>query len=469
MDIESIKNAVMAPITEENPVGELLTSHELYVFIEEQMMKVGSLSHGTVQWQKVEDSLIKLLSEKSKDLKLLTHLLQCLHQRDTKQSFLLAIVLFTDFITLYWDSSHPMPGARGAVLRKRYFSQINQRISLALHKLDFNSYNNDDRQNLASAIHSWKESVISKELLSDTVEEIVTAIKSRLDKSEKREKVEAETKVSANTDITKEELLPVKEVVKLDSSSTKAIKQSLFKMAEYLSEQDLGVELAMRVRRYAVWSTITSLPEHNKDGETLLRMMTLERIKEYEDQFKNPDWSLWSKVEKSLEIAPYWFDGHFLSYQIVEKLGNNKLAEAILYEAQSFIQRLPKLDTLTFKCGTPFISKECKEWLSNDGIQNSINGNVSDNWESKKKEAIILAKKSGVGAALTMVNDEINRTKEPREHYYWYLISAEIMQKNNLKSIALQQYQQLNKQIKSMSVSEWEPSLVSRLTAYTKS
>ena len=130
---------------------------------------------------------------------------------------------------------------------------------------------------------------------------------------------------------------------------------------------------------------------------------------------------------------------------------------------------MPKLDTLTFKCGTPFVSKECKEWLSNVGIQSSTNGNVSNDWESKKKEAITLAKKSGLGAALTMVNDEINRTKEPREHYYWYLISAEIMQKNNLKSIASQQYQQLNKQIKSMSVSEWEPSLVSRLAAYTKS
>lgn len=465
MDIVSIRNAVMAPITEDNPVGELITDHELYEFIEEQMMKVGSLSHGSVQWLKVENSLVKLLSEKTKDLKLLTHLLQCLHQRDTKQSFLLAITLFTDFITLYWNISYPMPGVRGTKLRKRYFSQINQRINLSLDKLDFDTYHNDERQELNTAIEAWSECVAKNELSNDTVEVIVTAVKFRLGKSEKRAEI---SEKGTNEEAVNENILPVKKVLNIDGSSIKAIKESLFKMSEYLSEQDIGIELAMRVRRYAVWSSITSLPEHNKDGTTLLRMMTLERIKEYEDQSKNADLSLWNKVEKSLENTPFWFDGHHLSYKIVEKLGYRNLAKAILYEAQAFIQRLPKLDTLTFKCGTPFVSEICKEWLLNSSVQSNTSDSGTDNWGNRKKKAIALAKKSGVEAALTMINGEMSRVKDPREHYYWHLISAEIMEEQNLKSIALLQYQQLNKQIKSMSVSEWEPSLVSRLAVYNK-
>ncbi|WP_413769386.1 type VI secretion system domain-containing protein, partial [Vibrio vulnificus] len=44
-----------------------------------------------------------------------------------------------------------------------------------------------------------------------------------------------------------------------DHSSDKAAKQTLLKVADFLAEQDFGIPLSIRLRRFAVWGSITSL------------------------------------------------------------------------------------------------------------------------------------------------------------------------------------------------------------------
>lgn len=71
MEMTEYRQCVAKPISSSNPVGERLVDHPLFDFIEDQMMKVGSLSHASVQWDEVEHSTLKLLGEQSKDIKLL--------------------------------------------------------------------------------------------------------------------------------------------------------------------------------------------------------------------------------------------------------------------------------------------------------------------------------------------------------------------------------------------------------------
>ncbi|NCO47044.1 MAG: type VI secretion system protein TssA, partial [Vibrio sp.] len=74
MELTDYRRCITQPIQADNPVGERLIDDPLFDFVEDQMMKVGSLSHASVQWDEVEHSTLKLLSEKSKDLKLLIYL-----------------------------------------------------------------------------------------------------------------------------------------------------------------------------------------------------------------------------------------------------------------------------------------------------------------------------------------------------------------------------------------------------------
>ena len=68
MELTQYRTSIVRPISSESPVGERLLDEPLFDFVEDQMMKVGSLSHASVQWQEVEHSAITLLNEKSQSL-----------------------------------------------------------------------------------------------------------------------------------------------------------------------------------------------------------------------------------------------------------------------------------------------------------------------------------------------------------------------------------------------------------------
>ncbi|MEF1221169.1 type VI secretion system ImpA family N-terminal domain-containing protein, partial [Photobacterium damselae] len=82
----------------DDAVGLRIIDDPLLDFIDSQMMKVGSLSHADVQWNEVESCVVNLLSNKTKDIKLLTVLLQCLQHQPTPERFTLSIAVLVDFM-----------------------------------------------------------------------------------------------------------------------------------------------------------------------------------------------------------------------------------------------------------------------------------------------------------------------------------------------------------------------------------
>ncbi|MDF5149428.1 type VI secretion system domain-containing protein, partial [Vibrio parahaemolyticus] len=74
-----------------------------------------------------------------------------------------------------------------------------------------------------------------------------------------------------------------------------------------------------------------------------------------------------------------------------------------------------------------------------------------------------LAKEGDVTLALTHLNEGLTQATEPRDRAYWRLLIADVLQAEQLNAMAQQQYQTLYTQISTMSVSEWEPSLMAQL------
>lgn len=73
---------------------------------------------------------------------------------------------------------------------------------------------------------------------------------------------------------------------------------------------------------------------------------------------------------KSLLLAPYWLDGHYLSAQTALRLGYKQVADAIRDEVTGFLARLPALINLLFNDRTPFVSEQTKQWLASSGSVN---------------------------------------------------------------------------------------------------
>ncbi|MBD1557017.1 type VI secretion system protein TssA [Vibrio sp. S9_S30] len=464
---KAIRAKISAPISEESPVGERIIDDPVFDFVESQMMKVGSLSHGDVRWEEVETGILSLMENKTKDLKLLTHLLQCFHHSNSVSRFNLSIQVTVDFMATYWETCFPAPGARGLLPRRKFFSQILQRFDAALDKLVKGSIPVTEAQSesIAKAKIAWSHTAQSLSLDDENFMAFIRKLERWLE-SNKLQDLPSSSSQSAQQDTATEAGSSTSpRAVSIDTGSDKATKESLQKVADFLTEFEYGHALSIRVRRFAVWSTISTPPDANHKGETQLRPMVGERVNDYLEQLqRNPDLALWRKVEQSLTIAPYWFDGQYLSAQIALKLGQPTWAAAILEESQHFLARIPELATMSFKGGVPFINDDTKSWLrSNERVQSSSSVN---SWDEKREEAFVMAKEAGLSVAMAMLNEGLASAKEPRDIFYWRLLTADLLANNGLEAMAHQHYQSLYQTVIKSKVEDWEPSLINQLQQF---
>lgn len=467
MDMQTYRECVSKPIAGENPVGERLLDDALLDFVENQMMKVGSLSHTEVQWGEAEQSAFKLIETQTKDLKLLTHLLQCLQHQASPERFTLSVFILADFINQYWETCYPAPGPRGVLPRRKFFSQIIQRTEKAAEKLDYSMFDFDQKADVEKALDELKSAADNKDLPTEGVSDIAALIKRKLAKPEP---VVQAVPGSPTTESPAGTTSMPSPKLEIDGSSDRAIKQTLLKVAEFVSELDGGIALALRLRRFAVWFSITSPPDAEPNGETPLMPVSADRISDYEEQLsRGADHALWRKVEQSLTVAPYWIDGHFLSYRVALKLGNAEWADTIAAEVRSFVKRVPAVLDLSFKGGMPLVGEETRRWLDEGDTSGTGAAATTSDWDSKRKEAFVLADEGGLSVALAMLNDGLSSSKEPRDQFYWRMLSADVMRRHNLSAMAEQHYNNLLEQATQTSLGDWEPTLIQRLENIAKS
>lgn len=465
MNVKEFRTKLAAPISDQSAVGERLRDDPLLDFVESQMIKVGSLSHAEVKWQEVEQSSLKLLAERSKDLKILAILLQCLQHQCTPERYILSLQLLVDFIEKYWVSCFPAPGKRGVLPRRKFFSQILQRSYQAGEKIEPVRFDFEQKSQLEQVIEQLEEAAKQQQLPTDGVEDLAALMKRQMANVSEVKQVQDEQPSEIASAVSEPKISAQNSPLNIDTSSERAIKQTLLKVADFLTEIDEGPVLGLRLRRFAVWFSITALPEANSQGETQLMAVSADRIQDYHEQLqRGASLALWRKVEQSLALSPFWFDGHYLSAQIAEKLSEPNWSEAIRQELALFIERLPGLSQLSFKGQVPFASEQTLQWL-NSVKQGPAEQGGAD-WNVRRTEAMQLAKEGGLSVALAMLNDGLKGASEPREKAYWRLLSADLMREYQLEAMAGQNYQALYSQISQMSVGQWEPSLIQHLESY---
>jgi len=456
---------VRTPIAKNNPIGERIIDDPLFDFVESQMMKVGSLSHAEVRWDEVETSILSLMKNKTKDLKLLVHLLQCLQQSNSVERFLLSLQVLTDFMEVYWENCFPAPGNRGVLPRKKFFTQIVQRSEKALDKLVQGQTVVSDtvQEELELAKSSFSTTSESLGLSGDNSIALVNGIERWLTSCRQSKQTNQAQKKDANNVSDKSGGASASEVrVSIDTSSLKSTKESMQKMADYLSESESGFVLSIRLRRYSVWLSITTPPDSNALGETSLRSMPQDRVREYLELIDNqPNLALWRKLEQSLLNAPFWFEGQYLSAQLAMKLGQQTWANAILDETRQFLERLPELSSMSFKDGLPFVNDDTRQWLLAENAE--ANNSIIGSWDDKRDEALRLSKEAGLSVAMAMLNDGLAQSIEPREQFYWRLVSADLLANHGLEAIAYQHYQSLYQIVTQSTVKDWEPTLIQKL------
>jgi len=457
MSMTDLLKKIMAPVSKDQPFGERAVDDPGYDFVETQLMKVGSLYHSDVQWQEVEKAVVELLAKRSKDIKLLSYLIQCLQNQAKAERVLLSLQILLGFMQNYWFGCYPIPGDRGALPRRKFFSQIMQRSQKAVAKLELIAGQEELQQQFLLVSSQLMGCAGDLSLPLDNLLVIESQLKNNL----QQEKSPANLINSGAPQATTAAENATADLG-FDASSEKSAKQSLLKVADYLSMVDAGIALGLRLRRFAIWSGLQTVPDNANDkGVTSLMPPSVDRLSEYQSELaKGASTDLLAKIEQSISLSPFWLDGNRLSAETCMALGQEDWAKVIQEDTQAFVQRLPQLLNMSFRGGVAFAKQETIDWLENNGKNNAT---VSAGTNSKQKQILDLAESAGLAAAFVSLDDALGSAKEPREQFYLRLLSADLKRKYKLNAMANTEYRLLYQQAETISLSFWEPTLISSL------
>jgi type VI secretion system protein VasJ len=163
---------------------------------------------------------------------------------------------------------------------------------------------------------------------------------------------------------------------------------------------------------------------------------------------------------KSLLLAPYWLDGHYLSAQTAQRLGYHDAAEAIREEVIRFLTRLPRLATLLFNDHTPFISELTTQWLAT--VKDDRRTTVPAMQANEEYQTVrVRFTSQGLEAALQYL--EALPEGSPRDQFHRQYLGAQLMEEAGMEKLAQQQYRMLFLLGQQMKLSDWEPSLLEQL------
>ncbi|PXZ07188.1 type VI secretion system protein TssA [Gilliamella apicola] len=445
------------PVDDENP---------LWDYIDSSITIIGTINHSQIDFDKLQQNALQLLKQ-TKDMRVITHLLRTLQHAKKPQNILLAIYLFSAYIPKYWLVSAPQPQ-----LKKKLFRQVIQRFLQANKNFDLEATAIEKKLafEYLGIIKKFFEE--NNQTIDDDFLQLITAY----------ERFSAQSSISSVDENTIDHETPSKvktatvdgnevknqpqqaahtafQTITINHNTEVEWKRTLIKVAELLMERNPSAPIGARLRRHAIFSSLSE--PINNNNVTELMSAHIDRVNEYKSNIKNITIEEWIKIENELTLMPFWLEGHYISAAVASNLGFDLVAEAILDEVQVLLNRIPKLYDLKYSDLTPFISADMKKWLKPKN-QSSPN-------EPEKLEELVFDcfDKNGLEVAVKMLEEHC-RSQDMRDNYYCQKINAQLLKHAGFKAVAKQQALSILMACENMTLSEWEPSFIEALTQITR-
>ncbi|KFC05296.1 ImpA family protein [Trabulsiella guamensis ATCC 49490] len=449
------------PLPGENISTRLSDDNPHWAFIDGEMVKLGALTHSTLNMADIQQRILLLLTTESKDFRLIVHLLRTLQHSGQPADVALAMQLLCRWVELYWSQAWP----DNALMRRRLSQQVIRRFPSTVNRF-ITGANPAQRQAVQEALSCLEQFwQVQERELAEEIKTLQVTFARQPERPVQEDKAPDVVSAGATIPQASPGVTPPAPTMQVVNTDEKAWRHTQLQMAGILYERQPENPLWCRLRRNAIWQGITVAPQSAEDGRTPLAAFSVDRMAEYQSRLVNPDSALWMQVEESLTLAPYWFDGHHLSAQIAQKLGYARVASAIHDELSVFLQRLPQLRTLSFINRTPFFSVATLNWLEYEGEgqaktaspgQVSVQSDLDSDavWQSRETQ--------GLEVALRQL-DDLARQRNPRGQFYCQLLGADLLEKSGLKTLAQQHYQHLWQIAQGITLPDWEPELITQL------
>lgn len=458
------------PITPDKPTGSDMRYEPEYDEIQSEIKKLSSPSQrSTLDWDKIIEIGTDILSQKSKDLMIVSYLAVALINKKGFEGFDIGVKIFSDMIETFWDDLFPV--------KTKMKGRINA-IEWWIEKCEAMLEGLEEKtppvsQKEFARINGTLEKIdsILKENIEDTVislaplKRFLTGLSVM---SEEKPKSEGDAAVS---DKAKREMAELQDEITDKKSAQRVLTSVLQKIRQvgaFIFREEPENPQSYRLMRIAAWTPIEVLPPAT-DGKTKIpgppgqiktTLAELQNKGEWENLLKS--------AEQKINQHIFWLDTHFYVANALENLGEKYQGakEAVCQETALFISRLKGIEALAFSDGTPFASDETMQWLEHivqkgetSELRDAASGSVADPFMQELKQVMELISGKKIEQVLDIFQGHINSALSKKEELLWRMELSKILIKSKKISIVKPHLEVIYQDMDSYKLEEWDTDL----------
>ncbi|WLH54041.1 type VI secretion system protein TssA [Pseudomonas tolaasii] len=453
-----IVKLLLTPIDPEQPAGHFDVEDETYQAIDQEMVKLGGLREGDIDWPYIDEASRQYLATQCKHWRILGHLQVVWLRTRQWARWADALSLIAGMVELYWDSAHPKPGPTGYLNKRKQVQRLLGDLGQVLPTLERSSFEPAYQAAAERALANLQRCAQSAKLDPEPLD----VLQRQLNKYS--EPVVATEPARATTSGTALESAFFTRPKPQAPSNEREQRHALLNMAEQVNQQDPYDPTGYQLRRFGLWSHLRTAPLITRDRRTELTAVPRDIVDGYQDALNHNaiEPNLLLRIEKSVCASPYWLRGSYLAAQVASRLAMEEVAAAIRQTCERFVCRLPALLELCFSDGTPFVDAQTQAWIT-CADQAQTTGSPVQEYAGLRDELTTQLNTEGVEVVLLRLQ-ELHATHDaPRQRSYATVIAADLLASRGLSWLADDLYANVARLMRETTAQGWEPELYQRV------
>ncbi len=454
---DSVK-LLLTPIDPEQPTGHFDVEDETYQAIDQEMVKLGGLREGDIDWLYIDEASREYLATQCKHWRILGHLQVAWLRTRQWARWADALGLLAGMVELYWDSAYPKPGPTGYLNKRKQVQRLLEDLGQALPSLDRSSFSPAYQAAAELALANLQRCVESAKFDPAPLDVLQRQL------SKYSEPVAATEPARATTPNGVLDSVFFTSPKPQAPGNEREQRRAVLNMAEQINQQDPYDPTGYQLRRFGLWSHLRTAPPITRDRRTELTAVPKDIVDGYQDALNHNaiEPNLLLRLEKSVCASPYWLRGSYLAAHVASRLAMEEVAGAIRQTCERFVCRLPALLELCFSDGTPFVDAQTQAWITGaDQVQ--ATGSPVQEYAALRDELTTQLNTQGVEVVLLRLQDLHATHDAPRQRSYATVIAADLLASRGLSWLADDLYASVARLMRDTTAQGWEPELYQKV------
>jgi type VI secretion system protein VasJ len=498
-ELEARVATLILPIAGAKPSGEDVSFDPDFERVKAEVDKLGSVSAGAPDWVSVVDLSGKLLSTRSKDMRLATWLTLAKMNTSGWNGLAEGLLVLRELATKHWDTMYPERRPRA---RANLYGWLVEHIAATLEPVAV-APTDAEAIRASNALFREIDAELSEKLgdlhpgmgmvrrlLESRVAALAAAAPPPAPAAAPAASGAAQPAASAPAQaapaapvaavVTNAAPAPVfaaaaPPVVTSADSVTDALnacRGTILQAAALLWAQDRTMAWAYSLQRVGTWLAVRAVPPVAPDSQrTGIPAPPPVVRRPVEDAFGRSRWAdVLGEAEPLAARYIYWLDLHRFIALSLAGLGPEYAAAnaAVRSQVRGFVERFPALTQLEFADGTPLANAETRTWLSSLAGSGGASGESAAAAAEKEaaaeaESAVAAAREAleggrvgeGVGLLLTVSR----RARDGHEKFEKLLLAARMAVEGKKPTLARPLLEELLQRIDQHQLETWQPEL----------